>query len=219
MLKFTLCKPMLIDTQIKEIEDKLPYSFKDLMDVNRCLKFLTKSSSGEFEIIPINQPISDKTDDATYYCGPEAIIELCKKYDVKIAPITEVDIPTEFYFESCPKIWDDVCYLVARAENRSSRLGKLLELDAPSIIIMNETRMLEEYLETLEHNNLYVLEYPDDPKHLEDKSGRIFRSLKDGGYSMVHGWDQEMLDKFEREYQKFVDNVEIVEEDSENDED
>ncbi len=202
MLKLSLCRPMLIDTHIQRIADKLPYSMEDLMDVLRCIKFIYKNDSGEFEFLDTSvKSISNDMDATKLSYGPDAIIEICNAHNVEIHPITEIEVPTLFYFENCNIIWDDVCYLFARVENRSSRLGKLLELNAPSIIIMNETRMLEEYLETLEHNNLYSWMGSEEPKHMQDSSGRIYRALRDGGYSMVDGFDREFLDEIDRRYE------------------
>lgn len=202
MLKLSLCRPMLIDTHIQRVADKLPYSMEDLMDILRCIKFIYKNDSGEFEFLDTSvKSIPDGMDTTKLSYGPDAIIEICKEHNIEINPITEIDVPVLFYYENCQIIWDDVCYLFARVESRSSRLGKLLELNAPSIIIMNETRMLEEYLETLEHNNLYSWMGSEEPKHMQDSRGRIYRALRDGGYSMIDGFDREFLDEIDNRYE------------------
>lgn len=207
MLYFKLCMPMFIDTQIPEIAEKLNTKVVDMYDLLNGIKTLIKNSDG-YSVVDLCE--SDTFDEA--YFGPEAIIKLCEVNGVDVHPITEVDVPTEFYYESCNILWDDVCYLFARAENRSKRLEKLMEMGAPNIILRNEIRMLVEYLSVLEHNTLYPWDSEDDnePTHLRSRDGRIYRALKDGGYSMVNGWDKELLEKREHDLKKFSEEFDAM---------
>ena len=218
MLNFKLCKPMIIDTQVMEIAKDLPYELEDLMHVLSCVKYVVKNNSGEYVIVSIEdltkRIANHDVVSGTQLYGPEAIMKLCEEHCVDITPITEVDVPVDFYYEYCDQFWRDICYLFARAEQRSNRLQKLINVEAPEIIIRNETRMLIEYLEELEHNNLYVWS-GSDGKHICDQNDRVIRALNDGGYSIVHGWDKEMIEQMNHDAKKFSESFELIEESTE----
>ena len=201
MLHFTLCKPIIIDTQVPMIAHDLGYDLSDLMDVLMYSKVAVKTESGKYEIRSLtsesfistnmHKPAGDQ------YYGPEAIINICKDANFEIHPLTEINVPVDVYYESCPIVWDDICFLFARAERRNSRLAKLIDMEAPEIILRNETRMLTEYIEMLEHNKLYAWS-GGDAKQLTDKNGEVYRSLNDVGYSLITGWNNQKLEEFDK---------------------
>lgn len=201
MLHFTLCKPIILDTQVPQIAHDLGYDLNDLMDVLMYSKVAVKTESGEYEIQSLTAESSvaanmSKPAGNQYY-GPEAIINICKDANFEIHPLTEINVPVDVYYESCPMVWDDICFLFARAENRNFRLAKLIDMEAPEIILRNETRMLMEYIEMLEHNKLYSLS-GGDVKQFTDKNGEVYRSLNDVGYSLITGWTNQKLEEFDK---------------------
>lgn len=201
MLHFTLCKPIILDTHVPQIAHDLGYDLNNLMGVLMYSKVAVKTESGGYDIRSLtsesfvdanmNKPTGDQ------YYGPEAIINICKDANFEIHPLTEINVPVDVYYESCPMVWDDICFLFARAEFRNSRLAKLIDMEAPEIILRNETRMLTEYIEMLEHNKLYAWS-GGDAKQLTDKNGEIYRSLNDVGYSLITGWTDQKLKEFDK---------------------
>jgi DNA-directed RNA polymerase beta' subunit len=73
---------------------------------------------------------------------------------------------------------------------RNDRYRKLLEYGAPEIILWNEYRMLQEYVESLQDNNWcghpvinrYNTANPDEEPEWEEE---VRKSLADIGYSLV----------------------------------
>lgn len=216
MLKFTLCKPMILDVQVREIAEAYHVDESELFDVLNGFKVYPKHAGDAFGPAMTPQEALDNgyTKDELY-SGTDAIIQMCNEIGQPFENcITEVDVPVDFYYESCPVIWNDVCDLFARAENRNTRFKTLLDMNAPKIILRNEERMLRQYLEQLEHNNLQGRD-GDEPLHRKHKDGRIYRALNDGGYSMIHGWDKEIVERREREYEEFLKEVSDVDTDTE----
>ena len=86
----------------------------------------------------------------------------------------------------------DIMFFLRRVDMRNDRCNRLSEMSAPTVIMMNEYRMLREYVETLQDNNwcghplvcCYDIEDDDgNPEHCED----VRQSLSDVGYDLLTG--------------------------------
>ncbi len=122
--------------------------------------------------------------------GSEAVVWLCNFKQVECTAITSIDLKRDVFYEASGRQWIDISYAAARVESWNDRFARLKELDAPEIILRNEVRMLRERVEILESNR-----YGRPELH---KDGTLCRALNDIGYSLLHGWDKEMLEEFER---------------------
>lgn len=71
-------------------------------------------------------------------------------------------------------VYHDISFLCRRILYRNIRLKKLLELNAPEIIIRNESRMLQEYIDALICNGKR-----GEPVVHDKESGHVFSSLTD----------------------------------------
>lgn len=193
MIHIKLVHPVVTMRQIKELADKgLPE--KDLMDVNTFWKgFLTKTYEGNAANTlytadragELGIPIGVA---AVCAMGSMGICAMAEAYGIAFTPIAEIDIPAEVYWRSSTRAWEDISWHAARVENRNTRLRKLKNMNAPEIILTNETRMLSEYVMHLDDNESYGL--PD-----RRKDGCLRRSLSDVGFHLGYGWEEEIVDK------------------------
>lgn len=85
----------------------------------------------------------------------------------------------------------DLMFLLNRVNTRNQRNIKLRDLGCPGIILWNEYRMLQEYVESLQDNNWYVhpvinrfntTDSDEEPVWEEE----VRKSLADIGYSLLH---------------------------------
>ena len=216
MLYLKLCKPMILDVQIPEIAKAYKLDESDLMKVLNCSAgyFYTEDGLLSDRPMTIQEAKEIGYDESSYIDGSSAIIRKCNEVGQPFeSAVTEINVPVEFYYDSCTIVWDNVCYLFARVERQNSKLRTVLKINAPSIIQRNEERMFRKYLEELEHNHCHEKDRRD--VCLKDDNGMIFRSLNDGGFSMIHGWDKEILEKRERDFQEFMQEENMAESEAE----
>lgn len=114
-----------------------------------------------------------------YIYGAEAIRHLFP--DAK--PLTELDVPGDVFAKCSTREWIDICRSFRSVECRANRLKQLKDMNCPTVILVNEARILFEKVMALEHNNIYGGAY-----HVYDENKRVLRSLNDVGYSLVFGW-------------------------------
>ena len=205
MLYLKLCKPIIIDSQIPEISKLSGIPEEDLYSVLEISKLYFRHFNDTFADRAMTYAEAEEvgyTEKEAEY-GSSAILRKCQEVGPEITPIREINIPVDVYQRICPAAWDDICYLFSRVENRNNRLQRLIELGAPEIILRNEERLLTEYIEQLEHNNLYAYKNSEG-YHYKRTDGRILRSLNDMGYSILHGWDPEIQEEMEKEFNKFL---------------
>ena len=86
----------------------------------------------------------------------------------------------------------DIIFFLRRIDTRNDRFNRLCAMSVPTVIMMNEYRMLREYVESLQDNNwcghplvcCYDIDDDDgNTEHCED----IRQSLCDIGYDLVTG--------------------------------
>lgn len=209
MLYLKLCTPVIIDSQIPEIAKDYGLNESELYEVLNGSKLYFRKKDGTFADHAMTYVEAEELGltEANSVFGVSAILQRCHEIGPELTTITEINIPADLYIRSCKLAWDDICYLFSRVENRNNRLQTLIECKAPKIILRNEERMLIDYIEQLEHNNLYRFR-SDEPKHLLRADGRIYRALNDVGYSIIHGWDKEVQEQMEKEFQQFMNSIE-----------
>lgn len=94
---------------------------------------------------------------------------------VKIPALTFIELGTDVFEKATPAQFDDISHLAAKVEHFSKRVGRLIALEAPDIVYINECRMLREYVQALESNRSF-----SSPAKAAD--GHVLYSLNDIGY-------------------------------------
>lgn len=195
MLHLELPAPVFIDTQLSALANEA-HSAKELMSLMQGNTRLIRNDDGNFSLENCTKSTGKNTSTfiweakgRTYLYGVDAILH----YFPDAKPLNCVDIPVEVLGACTPMEWYDICISYRIILTRVSRLKKLIDLNAPIVIILNETRMVMEGIMALEHNNSYF-----GAVHVYD-GDRIRRSLNDVGYSLLTGWGN----KFDEESNEY----------------
>lgn len=145
--------------------------------VSYCVKPKQVLDFNTFEILnvgEIDKLNQNKT--SRVFHGSQAIKCLAILASVELNMITDIKIPLDIYGRCNHRQWVDISELVTKVLTRSNRLNSLIEMDAPSIILINEERVLQEYVNFLECNT-----------SLMRNDGTTIRSLNDVKYSLIYG--------------------------------
>lgn len=201
-----LCTPIVIETEerspIKKISEELSVDYNSLIDVLQSRKAVRLYESEEvsrsvvkfglgnrkvvsfnaFELVGISEYHADHEENkkSKILHGSKAIQGLAFLAHVDLHVLESVQVPLQIYRSSNSRQWMDISELVYEVISRNVRLDMLIECEAPTIILVNEERILQECVTNLESNNT-----------LKRKDGTLIRSLNDLGYSMINGWDDE----------------------------
>lgn len=145
--------------------------------VSYCVKPKRVLDFNTFEILNISE--LDKLEQnktSRVFHGSQAIKCLAILASVELNMLTDIRIPLYIYGHCNHRQWVDISELVAKVLTRSNRLFSLMEMGAPSIILINEERILQENVQYLECNSSLVR-----------NDGTLIRSLNDMEYSLIHG--------------------------------
>lgn len=207
MIEIKLPFPVYLEKQLQEISERTGLGRDDLEKILDESLFAAMDFGGGYSLTSPGE--------ATEYTktGTDGIERLCSIHSIDIRPVEKIELSLDVYYECCPLEWSDFCARAAEIESNCERYRKLVELKAPDIIIRAVSRQIRMSLERLEHN------FPNDPDRQATEDGRVRRALNDIGYSLVDGWDAEMLEEFdrrEREMQEEIEkNTHLPEEDGE----
>lgn len=147
MNNITLIKPIILRDSLNDMTATQKAHALDLL-CNR--KFLQLAADG---LSLINSDQKTTRLPKFYLYGSEAVCYYRQSLglpDVSIKDIEIDDIVTET--EDFTTIFD-ILFFLNRVHMRNQRLTHLIELDAPAVILWNEYRVLQEYVETLQDNN------------------------------------------------------------------
>src|SRR5438093_11690532 len=75
------------------------------------------------------------------------------RLELEVMPIIPPDLRTQVLLDSGNFATSDLNELYGRIINRNNRLKKLVDLNAPEVIIRNEKRMLQQSVDALFDNN------------------------------------------------------------------
>ena len=125
-----------------------------------------------------------------YLYGSEAVCYYRQSLGFPDVSITDIEIDDIVVETEDFDTLYDILFLLNRVSMRNDRYRKLLEYGAPEIILWNEYRMLQEYVESLQDNNWcghpvinrYNTANPDEEPEWEEE---VRKSLADIGYSLV----------------------------------
>ena len=186
MIRINLPKPLFIDDQAVEIAGKLDVSPEDITDLLKNRKIFYAGKLMEKKDEDLSERGAKNED---YFYASDAIVEMSRIKGVDLTPFTEIVVPKEVLFECNALEWLDLSRLAARIENRAIRFEKLSVLQTPQVIIENEERLMKDAIVVLEHNHL--TNSKGELLQVTDADGRAFCSLRDIGYSLLTGWNDE----------------------------
>lgn len=161
---------------------------------------------------PHMQAVTDNTrtelTDEECYIGPYAISYLLRldgqNPENVFFAMDEIEIPSDVFYYASPQTWHDICTLFVRAENRASRVARLLSIgNLPIAITVNEYRMLWESIVQMNDNGAEIEGRAFRPIMRDDN--RRLRCLKDVDYDLEYGWSEKMqayFDKLDEEYNR-----------------
>ena len=195
MKDITLFKPIVLRSSL----DDMTLSQKEIaLDLLTNSKVLVPGKDG-LKYVCIEDPKQVRPRYFIY--GSEAVCYYRQSLglpDVSITTICVDEILTT------PDDYDtlyDILYLLNRVHMRNERIAKVTELGCPLVILWNEYRMLQGYVETLQDNNwcghpiINSFDAPDLDKDAEPGKykhyEKIRKSLVDIGYSLL---DYQRLD-------------------------
>ena len=194
MIYVSLHFPVVLRKQLPEIAKQMNVPEKELEDLltNRSFYATKDEKTGVYAMPENNARLSAFLSGfKSPRFGSDAIIEYAKAKGVEVHPIKEIKLDYELFSRYPRQAFADIAYLAHCVEVRDSRAFRLDALNAPEVIIMNELRMLQEAVEVLEDNDLFG-------KHLSS-DGRVLKSLRDIGWSLVDGSEREAVEYNEEE--------------------
>lgn len=194
MIYVKLHFPIILRKQLPGIAKQMNVPEKELEDLltNRSFYATKDEKNGVYAMPENNARLSAFLSGfKSPRFGSGAVIEYAKAKGVEVHPIKEIKLDYELFSRYPRQAFADIAYLAHCVEVRDSRAFRLDALNAPEVIIMNELRMLQEAVEVLEDNDLFG-------KHLSS-DGRVLKSLRDIGWSLVNGSEREAVEYNEEE--------------------
>jgi len=187
MKNITLFKPIVLRSAL----DDMTLSQKEIaLDLLSNRKLLVPGSDG-MHFIPLSRKQRPKEKLPKFYLyGSEAVCYYRQSLGFPDVSITDIEIDDIVVETEDFDTLYDILFLLNRVSMRNDRYRKLLEYGAPEIILWNEYRMLQEYVESLQDNNWcghpvinrYNTANPDEKPEWEEE---VRKSLADIGYSLV----------------------------------
>ena len=187
MKNITLFKPIVLRSSL----DDMTLSQKEIaLDLLTNRKLLVPGSDG-LRFIPLSRKQRPKEKPPKFYLyGSEAVCYYRQSLGLPDVSITDIEIDDIVVATEDFDTVYDLLFLLNRVRMRNDRNRKLHEYGAPGIILWNEYRMLQEYVESLQDNhwcghpviNRYNTADPDDEPEWEEE---IRKSLTDIGYSLL----------------------------------
>ena len=187
MQNITLFKPIILRSAL----DDMTLAQKEIaLDLLTNRKLLVPDSDG-LRFIPLNKEQRARERLPKFYLyGSEAVCYYRQSLGLPDYSITDIEIDDIVMETEDFDTLYDLIFLLNRVRMRNDRNKKLHECGAPGIILWNEYRMLQEYVESLQDNNWcghpvinrYNIADSDEEPEWEEE---IRKSLTDIGYSLL----------------------------------
>ena len=186
MIYVNLAAPIILTAQIPEIAEILDVEKEFLWKLVSFSTYAYAEKNSKRSIIALPKPAADFTEavakyDKVYY-GAEAALKMAEDKGVKITALNRIELGADVFEETTPVQFKDISFMAAKIERLSTRIGRLVALNVPDVIYINECRLLRRYVQTLENNHSF-----SSPAKATD--GHVLCSLNDIGYSLITGWD------------------------------
>lgn len=187
MKNITLFKPIILRSSL----DDMTLSQKEIaLDLLANRKLLVPGSDG-LRFIPLSRKQRPKEKLPKFYLyGSEAVCYYRQSLGLPDVSITDIEIDDIVAATEDFDTLYDLLFLLNRVRMRNDRNRKLHEYGAPGIILWNEYRTLQEYVESLQDNNWcghpminrYNISDSDEEPEWEEE---IRKSLADIGYELA----------------------------------
>ncbi len=146
MQNIYLSKPVILK---KSLTDMSAPQRRDALDLLENRKYLTFDETG----IRLISPKEFGEHSTHFYYGSEAVCIYRQSLglaDIGIHAIKVMDILGQL---ADYDVLQEICSHLRRIQSRNDRFIKLSGMGAPFILLVNEYRSLQEYVETLDNNN------------------------------------------------------------------
>lgn len=196
MKNIILFKPIILR---KSLDDMTANQKKTALDFLHNRKILAIMKSG-LTILEISKETQYP---AHFFYGSEAVSIYRQSLGLPDVSIRSIDVNGILNgvpdFDACY----DILFLLHRVGIRNCRIRHLHDLGAPMIILFNEYRILQEYVEALEDNHwsghpvmncFEAVNGDGEPEHHEEAR----KSLNDIGISLLSMMDTDSLDEDEK---------------------
>lgn len=187
MNNITLFKPIVLRSSL----DDMTLSQKEIaLDLLTNRKLLVPDSDG-LRFIPLSRKQRPKERLPKFYLyGSEAVCYYRQSLGLPDVSITEIEIDDIVTHTEDFDTLYDLLFLLNRVRMRNDRNRKLQEYGCPGIILWNEYRMLQEYVESLQDNNWcghpVINRYNTaDPDEEPEWNEEIRKSLADIDYELT----------------------------------
>lgn len=215
LMTVALPKAMYLETQIPVITEILNEGgleidedlVSQLMSGQASVKL---SEDGLPEKITVTRQTLGRDD---YVYGTTAIKYLLERFDSHdtvmekcVYPVTKVNITSKMFEVCSPTVWWDITKLFFNLKNRVKKYERMIELECPIMITWNEERLVWEKLQLLNTNTVYG----DKVRTVQRPNDTVCRSLHDIGYALGKGWEEYMIERFEKAERKFEEDLQTV---------
>ena len=185
MKNITLCSPIVLRSSL----DDMTASQKEIaLDLLSNRKVLVPGNDG-LRFVKLN--MHDHSNLPKFYIyGSEAVCYYRQSLGLPDISLRDIEIDDIVMNTEDFDTLYDILFLLNRVRMRNGRLLFLRKIDAPAIILWNEDRMLQEFVESLQDNNWnhhpvinrYNTANPDEEPVLEEE---VRKSLADIHYSLL----------------------------------
>ena len=145
MNNITFMKPIVLLKSLDDMTDK---------QRDQAISLLSNS-----DVITVGEtgmkiiPVSEAKDLPIFFYGSEAVCMYRQMLGLPDVGIRTIDVNKIVESTCCFECLKDFIYFLERVEMRSDRFTRLSVLNAPPVILMNEYRVLHDYVEYLQDNN------------------------------------------------------------------
>lgn len=203
MFHLELATPVFLNAQLEDLATQLGYDIDTLTQIANHKYpsyWVFKQDIGPYKKFDM-LPVMELRDDGAWHhvdlpeavseefvtTGTDAILWLCEQKYVKVSPLTRVDIPITVFEVATDNQWYGISTLFARLSNRNARLGRIIQMRAPDVIIRAEQRMLWEAVEMLENPDSFG-------KEILMRNNKPAIGLNRIGFSILTGWEDNLFD-------------------------
>ena len=181
MNDIALHKPIVLRSRLNDMNEREKAIASALLENRKFLIF----EKGHVKIIDSDtNPLPD-----TFYYGSEAVSMYRQLLGLPSHAITTIHVMDIFDHIDDYNTMKDILFLLYCVHIRNDRFKKLCQLDAPSFILQNEYRVLNDRVEFLQNNNWcnkpFVNCYKSKPENETEEPKDIeepLKSLTDIGY-------------------------------------
>lgn len=188
MKNITLCRPIVLRSSLNDMS----LSQREIaIDLLSSRKLLVPDRDG----LKIVEPDAQHGGRLPrfYLYGSEAVCYYRQSLGLPDASIKDIEVDDIVTNTEDFDTLFDILFFLNNVSMRNGRVKKLMDMDAPMVILWNEYRMLQEYVEALQDNNWcgrpamnrFRVPYEDEAQEDAEWHEQERKSLADIGYSLL----------------------------------